>query len=225
MRIRLSFLPALLFLLVLPVWTIVKAVQNPFREFRAPEQGFSVEFPWPWVPKVTTLTQASVAEHIYEVEIGKLRVFQVRALEFAANNVPHSDAAYYSGLIQAFAGNTGSKVRTTYPYAIGGYAGMAGVLENEQRAFLEQLRVTYAVLVNVAQIRNRLYFVISAGPFGHELTPFATHFRDSFKIINEEKADSGRAYFADAVLRMAPRAARAASAKAESFLVWSPPPG
>jgi len=221
LRIRVALLPAVVFLLFLPVLNFTNAIRNPFREFRAPEQGFSVEFPWPWVPTVTTLSEDVVTERIYQVELGKLQVFQVRALEFAPNNAPHSNAAYYSGLIEAFAGNTGSKVRTTYPSAIGGYAGMAGVLESEQRAFLEQLRVTYVMLVNVAQIRNRLYFVVSIGPFGHELTPFATHFRDSFKIINEERTDAGRNYFADAVLRMAPRAARAAraaSAKADSFL-------
>jgi hypothetical protein len=166
----------------LPVWfaaASVSAADLQWSPFRSPEHGFAADFPGS--PTLTTSgapDKDKMVQYEFQTAISTGYAYEIAVLEFGAGYAaPAANAEIYDKLAQGYANGSNSTLRTQHPRTIAGYPGIEAVSDDDKNDMHH--------LIDLVIANNRVYIVVSAGPKGHETSPEANRFRDSFAVIGK----------------------------------------
>ena len=147
--------------------------------FRSPEHGFAVDFPGVPTPTTSgTPGKDKMVQYEFQTAIGTANAYEVAVLEFGAGyGPPAATAEIYGKLVEGYANGSNSTVRTQYPRTIAGQPGIEAISDDDKNNMHH--------LIDLVIANGRVYIVVSAGPKGHETSPDAFRFRDSFSLIGK----------------------------------------
>lgn len=157
-------------------WLVDAQAQSQWREFRSPQDGFSIEYPG--TPKVTSrrIENSEAVQSDFLLDLGSV-AYEVSVIQLPAGAGPKSpDEAYFTRLVNAYAQGSGSKVRSSKMITIAGHAGMEAMSDDGANLYH---------LTDITAVGDRIYVIVSAGPKGHQESDDAKRFRDSFKLITQ----------------------------------------
>ncbi len=155
------------------------AVELQWSPFSSPEHGFKADFPI--APKLTTSGtpgKDKMVQYEFQVAIGSENAYEVAVLEFGAGyTAPSASEEIYGKLVEGYANGSNSTLRTKYPRIIAGEPGIEAISDDEKNNMHH--------LIDIVIAQGKVYIVVSAGPKGHETSPEAIRFRNSFSLIGE----------------------------------------
>lgn len=153
-------------------WSGAGTAQEQWAEFSSPQYGFAGLFP----KTPTEQGSPNANQRSFLTDLGNI-AYIVSVVDLPPANAPaNPDAAYFGRLVEAYASGSGSKVRTQRPATLVGHSGVEAITDDTEHNLYW--------LVNLTLVGNRLYMVISGGPKGHEASPDAYRFRDSFRLLS-----------------------------------------
>ncbi|HXP03145.1 MAG TPA: hypothetical protein VN808_03425 [Stellaceae bacterium] len=165
-----------------PVWfaaASVSAADLQWSPFRSPEHGFAADFPGsPALTTSGTPDKDKMVQYEFQTAIGTDYAYEIAVLEFSAGYAaPAATAEIYDKLVQGYANGSNSTLRTQHPRTIAGQPGIEAVSDDDKNDMHH--------LIDLVIANDRVYIVVSAGPKGHETSPEAIRFRDSFAFIGK----------------------------------------
>src|SRR6266576_2955536 len=149
------------------------AAQDPWREFRAEADGFTVSLPQE--PTVTSrrIGESKATQSMFLIEKpGYTYLVSVVHME-KGTGPKNPDLKYFQNLMKNYTEGSGTTLRTSKPATIAGKPGIDGTSDAGNSAHQVQIMAA----------GDRVYMVIYVGPKGQENSANATRFRNSFKLI------------------------------------------
>ena len=146
-------------------------------EFKSPERGFAVRFPAPPKSQEQVLGEPDnkYTQYMYTLDQGT-HAYIFCVFEYKPGIVPSApDDAYFDRLINAYIVGSKATLRKRYPKTIAGHGGVEAIADDADG--------TTTHLIGVIAVGNQLYLAVSIGPTGHEASPEAARFRDSFRLL------------------------------------------
>ena len=155
----------------------IRAEDGGWVAYRAAQHGFAASFPS--APKVDA-GRTSPQDPITVIKYGSAdktgRLFVVIVYEFSTK-VPPPDSAPQDleKTLQVYGSGSRTTARNQHPAKIDGHPGIEAVMEDPSGNEYE--------LVDITVAGRRMFVVVSSGRKGHETTPEAARFRDSFRLL------------------------------------------
>jgi hypothetical protein len=146
-------------------------------EFSYPEQGFAARFPIPPKTEQQVLGDADnkYTQYMFVADQGS-HAYLLAVFEYKPGVVPSApDDAYFTRLINAYAGGSNTTLRKKYSRTIAGHSGVEAIADDANGE--------HTHLLGVIAVGDRVYLAASIGPHGHEASPEAARFRDSFRLL------------------------------------------
>jgi hypothetical protein len=168
MRLR-GALTALLLVAALPA-----GAQQRWVAFSDPAQGFSAQFPGP--PRENSKPvdgKFPLTAYQYQFADGS-GVYNISVIAFAGGHNPNPGPAFLTVMIANYARGSGATVRTQYAITLAGRPGMEAIAEDSAHNRFH--------LIDVVVLGTRAYLIVSEGARGHETSPEAVQFRNSFRL-------------------------------------------
>ena len=149
------------------------AAQDPWREFRAEADGFTVSLPQE--PTVTSrrIGESKATQSMFLIEKpGYTYLVSVVHME-KGTGPKNPDQKYFQNLMKNYTEGSATTLRTSKAATIAGKPGIDGISDAGNSAHQVQVMAT----------GDRVYMVIYVGPKGQENSADATRFRNSFKLL------------------------------------------
>ena len=149
------------------------AAQDPWREFRAEADGFTVSLPQE--PTVTSrrIGESKATQSMFLIEKpGYTYLVSVVHME-KGTGPKNPDQKYFQNLMKNYTEGSGTTLRTSKAATIAGKPGIDGISDAGNSAHQVQVMAT----------GDRVYMVIYVGPKGQENSADATRFRNSFRLL------------------------------------------
>ncbi|HWX56132.1 MAG TPA: hypothetical protein VN176_16200, partial [Verrucomicrobiae bacterium] len=146
-------------------------------EFSYPERGFAARFPIPPKAEHQVLGEADnqYSQYLFVADQGS-HAYLLAVFEYKPGVVPSApDDAYFARLINAYASGSNSTLRKKYSKTIAGHVGVEAIADDANGE--------HTHLLGVIAVGDRVYLAASIGPHGHEASPEAARFRDSFRLL------------------------------------------
>lgn len=146
--------------------------------FRSPEHGFAASFPD--APKTDVSGKPGsdpVAVTKFEAFDKSGGLFVVLVYEYGKDGKPPEPTqAVLDKMLQVYGSGSRTKPRNEHMTTIAGHPAIEAIMEDPPGNEYE--------LVDIAVIGGRMYVIISSGGKGHETSPEASRFRDSFQLLD-----------------------------------------
>ena len=149
------------------------AAQDPWREFRAEADGFTVSLPQE--PTVTSrrIGESKATQSMFLIEKpGYTYLVSVVHME-KGTGPKNPDQKYFQNLMKNYTEGSGTTLRTSKAATIAGKPGIDGISDAGNSAHQVQVMAT----------GDRVHMVIYVGPKGQENSADATRFRNSFRLL------------------------------------------
>jgi hypothetical protein len=162
------------------VWCAVPALAvDQWSPFSSPEHGFRADFPAaPTLTTTGTPGKDKMVQYEFQTALGTDYAYEVAVLEFGAGyTAPSATEEIYRKLVEGYANGSNSTLRFQHSRTIAGQPGIEAISDDDKNDMHH--------LIDIVIANGRVYIVVSAGPKGHEASPAAFRFRDSFSVTDK----------------------------------------